>query len=61
MKTAIGALRLRDGMFDGMEELLKTRIIHEDTLGVMFGGFFGAKRSVATSSGVFGKPDLRIS
>ncbi len=38
-----------------------TRIIHEDTLEVMFGVFFGAKRSVATSYGVFGKLDLRIS
>lgn len=32
MKTAIGALRLRDGMFDGMEELLKKMRLVEDSL-----------------------------
>ena len=32
MKTAIGALRLRDGMVDGMEELLKKIRLVEDSL-----------------------------
>ena len=41
--------------------MVSTRIIHEDTLEVMFGVFFGVKRSVVISFGVFGKPDLRIS